>query len=74
MGKDVENYVKFCEIYAKNKVNRRKYGHLTATNIDLDISAFEIVALDICGPFLEPIDDEGISYKHILTIIDIASR
>ena len=51
MFKDVAEYVDSCEVCRVNKVNKKKYGLLKATDLDEDISKFECFSLDICGYF-----------------------
>ncbi len=73
MKDDIEKFVKNCHVCQINKQNRKKYGHLTGTTIELNINKFEVIAADIMGPLLISKDD-GMEYSHILTIIDIKSR
>ena len=73
MIKDVTEYIKHCHTCQTRKLNRKKYGTLEPTTIDVDIAKFEVVALDLVGPLPKSVAD-GFKYDHILTIIDIKSR
>ena len=74
MSKDIKQYTKSCLTCAKHKINPRQYAKLTATDIQTKTKKFEIVALDLQGPF--PVNESatGEEYKYLLTIIDIHSR
>ncbi len=73
MSTHVHSYIHRCHICQTNKKNKRQYGKLKATNVDLDIDPFEVVAIDIVGP-LATVYTDGNEYENILTIIDIKSR
>ena len=73
MAKDIAIYVQHCHICQISKKNKRNYGKLTASNIDLECRKFEVVAIDIVGPMAVS-DEDGFEYNHILTIIDIKTR
>ena len=74
MHKDASTFVKKCMTCAKHKVNSRQYGKLSKTTIQDNIQNFEVIALDLQGPFPISVDSDGVEYNNLLTIIDIHSR
>ena len=49
MINDVTEFIKTCHICQTSKINRKKYGKLEPTTIDVDIAKFEILAMDLVG-------------------------
>eukprot|EP00834_Sanchytrium_tribonematis_P007901 NODE_800_length_3823_cov_0.427766.p1 type:complete len:698 gc:universal NODE_800_length_3823_cov_0.427766:2156-63(-) len=81
MRQQIKSHVNKCLICKKSKKNALQYCKLKPTDIhnnisDIhnNISPFEIIAVDLQGPFPSSDDPEYEEFKYLLTIIDISSR
>eukprot|EP00834_Sanchytrium_tribonematis_P004885 NODE_265_length_11346_cov_0.635814.p1 type:complete len:471 gc:universal NODE_265_length_11346_cov_0.635814:4493-3081(-) len=74
MRQQIKSHVNKCLICKKSKKNALQYGKLKPTDIHNNISPFEIIAVDLQGPFPSSDDPEYEEFKYLLTIIDISSR
>eukprot|EP00834_Sanchytrium_tribonematis_P005485 NODE_335_length_9311_cov_0.760313.p1 type:complete len:485 gc:universal NODE_335_length_9311_cov_0.760313:7947-6493(-) len=74
LQQDIKEFVKKCHICQTGKQNKKNYGKLHKTTIDMDINPFQVVAIDVVGPLSSVSEDDGIVFTHILTIIDIKTR
>ena len=72
--RDVKKFCKKCFTCAKSKRNYKQYAKLSATDIQDNVSNFEIIAFDVQGPLPVNFDKQNVEFKNILTIIDIRSR
>eukprot|EP00834_Sanchytrium_tribonematis_P002583 NODE_83_length_22457_cov_0.375794.p6 type:complete len:214 gc:universal NODE_83_length_22457_cov_0.375794:6623-5982(-) len=73
MKNEVAEYIRKCKECQLNKKNRKQYGKLETTDIDQNVSKFEVIVIDICGP-LPVCKVDKRKHKHFMTIIDVATR
>ena len=75
LNADIRSYTQKCHTCQINKVsNKRKYGKLSESTVDINIGNFEVVAFDLVGPLPKSISHTGEEYEYIFTIIDIKTR
>ena len=67
MQKDTVEYVKKCHTCQMEKTNKKTYGKLLPTSVDVDIVPFQVIAIDVVGPMRTVSDDDGVEYTHILS-------
>jgi transposase InsO family protein len=75
MNDDIRKHVKRCLLCRKNKKTSKQYGKLTPTTIHTNLHRFEVIAVDLQGPWPVSRDNRtGVEFKYLLTVIDIYSR